>query len=83
MVVRVMHSLRRVFCYILVLILPTAGVAGAYAAGAVDELQRGPKVGAAIPHSLKVPDQHGQERDFKGLARKRGLVILFSRSLGW
>ena len=78
-----MHPLRRVFYILLVLVLPTAGAAGAYAAGAVDELQRGPKVGTAIPHSLKVPDQHGQERDFKALARKRGLVILFSRSLGW
>ncbi|MBT4703485.1 MAG: hypothetical protein HOB79_20620, partial [Rhodospirillaceae bacterium] len=51
--------------------------------GAVDELKRGPKVGAKIPHTLKVRDQANQYRDFKSLARRRGLIILFSRSLDW
>lgn len=70
----------KVFCLAVALVAPAAG---AHAASAVDQLQRGPKVGTAIPHSLKVPDQDNQYRDFKSLARKRGLIILFSRSLDW
>ena len=58
-------------------------IGGAHAAGAVDEMNRGPKVGQAIPHSLKVRDQNNQYQDFKSLARRRGLIILFSRSLDW
>ena len=81
-----MSRLSRTLCVVAALALSTTGIAGGsgvHAAGAVDELQRGPKVGMAIPHSLKVPDQNRQERDFKSLARKRGLIILFSRSLDW
>lgn len=78
-----MPGFKKLFYLMIVLALPTAGASGAFAASAVDEVQRGPKVGMAIPHSLKVPDQNKQERDFKSLARKRGLVILFSRSLNW
>ena len=56
------------------------GSAGAQAAG--DALaDRGPKVGTVIPHMLKTVDH--QNQDFKSLARKRGLIILFSRSLSW
>jgi hypothetical protein len=53
------------------------------AAGEHDQLDRGPKVGAPIPHSLGALDQHDQHQDFKSLARRRGLIILFSRSLDW
>ena len=58
------------------------GSAGAQAAG--DALaDRGPKVGPVIPHMLKTVDHRNQNQDFKSLARKRGLIILFSRSLSW
>ncbi|MBT5051208.1 MAG: hypothetical protein HOM58_22115 [Rhodospirillaceae bacterium] len=70
----------RTICLMVAFTLPAAGV---HAAGAVDELKRGPKVGAKIPHTLKVRDQANQYRDFKSLARRRGLIILFSRSLDW
>lgn len=75
-----MFGLFRSVFLILALTLPATG---ALAASAVDELQRGPKVGTAIPHALKALDQGNQYRDFKSLARKRGLIILFSRSLDW
>ena len=48
-----------------------------------DKLDLGPKIGEAIPHTLGATDQHGQHQDFKSLARRRGLIILFSRSLDW
>lgn len=50
---------------------------------AVDEIKVGPKIGSALPHSLKAQDQNSQYRDFKSLARKRGLIVMFSRSLDW
>ena len=78
-----MSRLYRLLYLMTVFALPTVGASGAFAANAVDELRQGPKVGMAIPHSLKAPDQNKQERDFKSLARKRGLIILFSRSLDW
>ncbi len=53
------------------------------AAGRLDRLDMGPKVGATIPHSLTVRDQNDQYRNFKSLARRRGLIVLFSRSLDW
>ncbi len=52
-------------------------------AGELDRLDRGPKVGERIPHALRALDQEGRYRDFKALARRRGLIILFSRSLDW
>lgn len=55
----------------------------AYAAGEHDTLGKGPPVGTTIPHSLAVPDQNNQHRDFKSLARRRGLILMFSRSLDW
>lgn len=53
------------------------------AAGEHDRPDRGPEVGAPIPHSLRALDQEGRYRDFKALARRRGLIILFARSLDW
>ena len=59
-------------------------VGGAQAADAVDNLrQLGPTVGSQVPQSIKVPDQNNQYQTFKSLARKRGLIVLFSRSLDW
>ena len=49
----------------------------------LDSLDIGPKVGAAIPDSLGARDQDGRYRDIRSLARKRGLILLFSRSLDW
>lgn len=48
-----------------------------------DTLKAGPVVGAKIPHDLKTVDHQNQHQDFKSLAHKKGLVILFSRSLDW
>ena len=70
----------RAFFVIAALALP---IGGAQAAGAIDTLKQGPKVGSQVPMTLKVPDQNNQHQDFKSLARKRGLIVLFSRSLGW
>ena len=75
-----MTSWLRAFYVIAALVVPVAGV---QAAGAVDELKQGPKLGSQVPFALKVRDQNNQYRDFKSLAHKRGLVVLFSRSLGW
>ncbi len=60
------------------LTVPQAGAADRY-----DTLAKGPRVGETIPHSLAASDQHDQHRDFKSLARRRGLILLFSRSLDW
>ena len=62
----------------LVLVAAPAGAADRY-----DMLPKGPRVGVAIPHTLAANDQNGQHRDFKSLARRRGLILLFSRSLDW
>jgi len=70
----------RAFFVIAALAVPAGG---AQAAGAVDTLEQGPKVSSPIPHNLKVRDQNNQYQDFKSLARKRGLIVLFSRSLDW
>lgn len=54
-----------------------------FAASQYDQLDKGPKVGTTIPHMLKTVDHRDQHQDFKSLARRRGLIILFSRSLDW
>lgn len=66
-------------------VLATGLVLGPTAAQAAGDAlaDRGPKVGTIIPHMLKTVDHRNQNQDFKSLARKRGLVILFSRSLSW
>ncbi|MGB0630189.1 MAG: hypothetical protein ACPGRZ_05800 [Alphaproteobacteria bacterium] len=48
-----------------------------------DTLKAGPPIGAKIPHDLKTVDQNNQHQDFKALAHKRGLVVLFTRSVDW
>jgi hypothetical protein len=71
----------RLFCSMLLAIAFAAPQAAA--ADQFDTLDKGPKVGRAIPHSLAVRDHNDQHRDFKSLARRRGLIVLFSRSLDW
>ena len=70
----------RNFFIVAALAIPASAV---QAASAVDTLKQGPKVGSRIPHTLKVRDQNNQYQDFKSLARRRGLIVLFSRSLDW
>jgi len=53
------------------------------AAGELDKLERGPKVGEAIPQPLAATDQNGAARDFASLKGERGMILLFSRSLDW
>lgn len=54
---------------------------GAAAAGLVDTLAKGPAIGERIPHALDVVDHTGKKRSFASLAGKRGLILLFYRSL--
>ena len=56
---------------------------GASAVDRHDTLAKGPRVGDKIPHSLAAADQNNKYQDFKSLARRRGLVLMFSRSLDW
>lgn len=53
------------------------------AAAGLDTVKQGPKIGAHMAKSIGALDQGGQHRDFKSLARRRGLIILFSRSFDW
>ena len=56
---------------------------GASAAKNLDVLDKGPAVGSPIPHQLTVADQNNEVQDFASLKRKRGLILLFSRSFDW
>ncbi len=56
---------------------------GAAAQRNLDVLDKGPKVGDALPHPLTVADQFNEVRDFASLKRKKGLILLFSRSFDW
>jgi cytochrome oxidase Cu insertion factor (SCO1/SenC/PrrC family) len=53
------------------------------AGGEHDKLDKGPKVGAAIPQPLAAMDQNGKAQDFASLKGTRGLILLFARSLNW
>ena len=75
-----MNRILKTLSLVIALMVPMVPVA---AAGLSDALDRGPKVGQAIPHSLRALDQNNQYQEFKSLARKRGLIVLFSRSVGW
>ena len=50
---------------------------------AADTLDQGLRVGDSIPQPLAAVDQHGAPRDFPSLGGKRGLILLFTRSLDW
>lgn len=67
------------FLVAILVVLPLTVQAGS----AHDALDKGPKVGAAIPQPFQATDQNGASRDFGSLVGKQGLVLLFSRSLGW
>ncbi len=56
---------------------------GASATTDLDQISHGPKVGDPLPHPLTVADQHKNIREFDALKRKRGLILLFSRSFDW
>lgn len=58
-------------------------VAGGAHADALDQLDKGPAVGAALPHPLTLADQSGTPHEFATLTGKRGLIVLFSRSFEW
>ena len=53
------------------------------AANKLDVLDKGPAIGAPLPHQLTVADQFNQIRDFAGLNRHTGLILLFYRSFDW
>ncbi len=55
----------------------------ASAADGLDKLAAGTKVGKKIPHPLKTTDQHGKTVDFSSLTGRKGLILLFTRSLDW
>ena len=74
---------RKSFVAALVVGLGLAVSSPGFAADKYDQLDRGPKVGTTIPHMLNSVDHRNQHQDFKSLARRRGLIILFSRSLDW
>ena len=71
----------RVFCAIFLVFALTVPAVGA--ADRHDTLDKGPRVGDKIPHTLAARDQNKKHQDFKSLARRRGLVLMFSRSLDW
>ena len=68
-----------ILCAALLAVLLSAPVMGAN----LDALDRGPKIGARVAQTVNAVDQGGQHRNFKSLARRRGLIILFTRSLDW
>lgn len=73
-----MSRLLRTVLLALVVAAPSQGFADRY-----DTLEKGPRAGETIPPSLSARDQNGKLRDIRSLAHRRGLVVLFSRSLGW
>lgn len=52
-------------------------------ATSADKLERGPKVGATVPHPVTATDHTGKRRDLASIAGKKGVILLFSRSLDW
>jgi len=63
------------------MVLLTAGLAAS--APPHDKLDRGPKVGQPVPIALVAPDQRGKTRNLASLAGRRGLVLIFNRSVDW
>ncbi|MDH3233168.1 MAG: peroxiredoxin family protein [Alphaproteobacteria bacterium] len=69
-----------------ILVLGWIGVVAASmaaAAPAYDKLDRGPRIGQALPIKLVAPDQTGKTRDLASLTGKRGLLLVFNRSVDW
>ena len=67
----------------LVALFLTLPLQGATPDNNLDVLDKGPVIGASLPHPLTVADQFNEVRDFASLKRKRGLILLFSRSFDW
>ncbi len=42
-----------------------------------------PESGYQTPHDLSLPDQNGQRMNFMSRAHKKGLIVLFARSVNW
>ncbi|MEM9682309.1 MAG: hypothetical protein AAF942_03505 [Pseudomonadota bacterium] len=72
-------AIQSIFIVGFMMLAPAAIAADA----AYDKLDKGPKVGAAIPQPLDASDQNGTKQGFSSLVGDRGLVILFSRSFDW
>ncbi len=53
------------------------------AAGAVDALAQGPRPSTALGAFVRAKDHGGNDRDFRSLRGKRGLILIFSRSFDW
>ena len=72
-------------------LLKSVGLAGAVlvaglfatAASGSDKLRLGPKAGASVPVPIVARDQAGKRRDLASIVGKRGVILLFSRSLDW
>lgn len=73
---------RLVQTIIFALALIAAPVTG-MAIAATGEAGTPPKVGQTLPHDLSLPDQNGQRMNFMARARQKGLIVLFTRSVGW
>ena len=63
-------------------VIGLTGLSIASASGA-DKLERGPKVGATVPHPVEATDHTGKRRDLASIAGRNGVILLFSRSLDW
>jgi len=72
-----MRATLRLFIVAFALSLPLAGMpaSASYAAA--------PNVGEAPPHDLSLPDQNGQRMNYMARAKSKGLIVLFTRSVGW
>ena len=68
---------------VVALVMLALPLSSATAANKLDVLDKGPKIGDPIPHQLTVSDQFNAIRDFASLKRKKGLILLFSRSFDW
>ena len=76
------HKIRTLLCGLAILVLASAS-GPVVASATLDNLNRGPKIGEKIPHSLTAIDQTGAKREFRKLKGEQGLILLFSRSVDW
>lgn len=77
------NKLRTHAFYVLALFAIAAAPHAFAAPPPYDGLDLGPKIGAKIPHNLAAQDQNGKQQNFHSLKGKKGLVLLFSRSVSW
>lgn len=74
---------RRLFGLAVIALLLALPPDNAAARSDLDQLDKGPRVGDTLPHPLTLADQNNEVRDFSSLKRKKGLILLFSRSFDW